>query len=286
MKIQGGNSKMELSINTMVTLNNGVKMPLLGVGSADTNREGEGIRVFQCALESGYRLIDSTTKFDTEVALGRAVRESGIPRDQLFITTKLWTTPQREDRCYEAFEESLKKLQMDYVDLYMIHWPVPGKYTKTWKVLERIYKEGRARAIGVSNFNERLLENLFLISEVQPAVLQCECHPRFANTRLREFCAKNGITFQGYEPLGRGIYQDNPVVMEIASKYKKSWAQVLIRWNLQQGILCIPKSVRPEHIRANRDVCDFSLDDDDMGKLAALNVNKSINTVIPECFDM
>ncbi len=277
---------MELTLKSTVTLNNGVQMPLLGTGSAETNINGGGVNVFKCALESGYRLIDSTTKFDTEVAVGQAIRESGIPREQVFVTTKLWTAPQRENRCYEAFEESLKKLGMDYVDLYMLHWPVPQKYTKAWRVLERIYKEGRARAIGVCNCNVRILEDLLTISEIQPAVNQCECHPRFASRPLREFCAKNGIAFQGYEPLGRGIYIDNPTVKEIAMKHNKTFAQVLIRWNLQQGILCIPRSLQPEHIQSNRLVYDFTLDDEDMKKLASLDVNKSIGNMTPDCFDI
>jgi Aldo/keto reductases, related to diketogulonate reductase len=261
-------------------------MPLLGTGSAATNVNGEGLSVFKCALENGYRLIDSTTKFNTEAAVGQAIRGSGIPRDQVFVTTKLWTTPQREDRVYEAFEESLQNLGMDYVDLYLIHWPVPTKYTKAWRVLERIYKEGRARAIGVSNCNIRILENILSISAVQPTVNQCECHPRFANRQLREFCARNDIAFQGYEPLGQGIYMGNPTMTDIAAKHNKSVVQVLIRWQLQQGILCIPKSMKPDHIKANTDVFNFALDEEDLGKIAALDVHKSIGDFTPDCFDM
>jgi methylglyoxal/glyoxal reductase len=276
---------MELTLETAATLNNGVEMPMLGFGSADANREGGGRDVFRCAIERGYRLIDSTTKLQTEAALGQAIRESGVDRDRIFVTTKLWTEPQREDRCYQAFEESLRNLGTDYVDLYLIQWPVPQKYTRSWKVLEQIYKEGRARAIGVSNFNERLLEDLFTICEIQPAVNQCECHPRFANRPLREFCAANGIVFQGYQPLGRGTYKSNIVVSDIASKHDKNFAQVLIRWHLQQGILCIPKSMHREYIESNLDVFDFTLDEEDMSKLAALNVNKRLGIYTPECFD-
>jgi methylglyoxal/glyoxal reductase len=276
---------MKLSFHSKLTLNNGVEIPWLGFGTAQTNNDSAGYKRSADAIKAGYRLFDSAAKYRSEASVGKAIKESGIPREEFFVTSKVWTVDMREDRVYEAFEESLRQLQMDYVDMYMLHWPIPGHYTENWKALERIYKEGRAKAIGVSNFTPRMLDDLYTISEIMPAVNQCECHPRFANEETIKYCQQNGIAFQSFMPLGRGIYKDNPIIAAIAKKHNKSFAQVLIRWQLQKGILVIPKSMHYEYMVSNRNVFDFELDEADMEQIKSLNVNKRTGSSTPDCFN-
>lgn len=277
---------MKRSIQSTITLNNGVQIPQLGFGTALISEdEGKTVDVILQAIEAGYRHLDTATVYYNEAAVGKAVKQSGIPREEFFITTKLWNEDIRQGRMAEAFEESLEKLQMDYVDLYMVHWPIHNKYVKSWKTLEKIYADQRARAIGVSNFSIRQLEDLRMTSEIVPAVNQCEFHPRFMRNELREYCRKHGIAFEAFKPLGQGAYVNDPVLQRIAEKNGKSFAQALIRWHLQHGIIAIPKSAHEKYIRANMDVFDFELDSQEMAEIDAMNVERGTSDCTSDCFD-
>jgi diketogulonate reductase-like aldo/keto reductase len=253
-----------------VTLNNGVKMPRMGLGvwQVDEGREVE--QSVLAALRAGYRSIDTAAAYGNEVGVGKAIRESGIPRGELFVTTKLWNAHHGYDSTLRAHEASLKKLGLDYVDLYLIHWPVKGKYLETWRAFETLYKEGRIRAIGVSNFHIHHLEDVLEKFPTVPAVDQIELHPLLAQKELREFCAKRGIQVEAWSPLMQGRL-NIPVLADIAKKHGKSPAQVVLRWDLQSGIVTIPKSVHEARIIANADVFDFELSADEMAAIDALD---------------
>ena len=274
------------SLQSVITLNNGVKIPQLGFGTALISEdEGKTVDVILQAIEAGYRHLDTAMVYYNEAAVGKAVRQSGIPREEFFITTKMWNEDLRQDRYREAFEESLEKLQMDYVDMYMIHWPVPNKYIKAWKEMEKIYAEKKARVLGVSAFNAFQIEQLLMCSDIVPAVCQVECNPRFARTALRRFCKEKGIMLQAFRPLGQGAYAGDAVLGKIAEKHGKSIPQVIIRWHLQRGVIAIPKSAHADRIRENADVFDFELDTDDMLAIAAMNVERGTCAETSACFD-
>ncbi len=274
-----------MNTDTYSLLANGTSMPLLGFGTAQLSKNQNSEEIVSWALRAGYRLIDSASKYGTEAAVGSAVRHSGIPREEIYVTTKIWTADMRSDRTEEAFQESLERLKLSYVDMLMLHWPVPGKYTKAWRALEHIYEQGLTRAIGVSNFTVRQLEDLMTISRIDPMVNQCECHPRFANPEVRDFCQKKRIVFQSYQPLGHGIYRDHPVISRIAEAHGRNFAQVLIRWQLQNHLACIPKSAHKDYVYSNYNVFDFDLSEDEMEKINGLNENKSTGDFTPDCFD-
>ncbi len=277
---------MRRSLNTTITLNNGIKMPQFGFGTvrlAQTDDEKKAIILE--AIKTGFRKFDSAARYDSERALGAAIKESGIPREEFFIGTKIWSTDMGKDRVIEAFEESLEKLQTDYVDLYMIHWPAPHKYLITWQKMIEIYEAGKARAIGVSNFNIEQLETLYEKSTVIPAVNQMECHPSYQRLLIRDYCQKHGIFLEAYQPLAHGLYLDNPTVAGIAAKHEKTPTQVVIRWHLQSGIVPIPRSTSAGHMKENIDIFDFELDTDDMIALNGLNVERSVNNFAPNCMD-
>ena len=266
------------------TLHNGVKMPWLGLGvyKAAEGEEVEG--AVRTALEVGYRSIDTAAIYGNERGVGKAVRESGLPREEVFITTKVWNDRQGYESTLQAFEESRQRLGVEYVDLYLIHWPVKGKYKETWRALEKLYKDGWVRAIGVSNFQIHHLEDLLADCEIRPMVNQVELHPRLTQEPLRDFCRKHQIQVEAWSPLMRGQIFDHPVVVELSRKYGKTPAQILLRWDLQHGIVTIPKSVRPERIRENAGIFDFTLAEEDMAKLDALNENRRIGPD-PDNFD-
>lgn len=277
---------MNRTLNSCITLNNGVKIPQLGFGTALISEdEGKTVEVVLQAIEAGYRHLDTAMVYYNERAVGKAVKQSGIPREEFFITTKLWNEDMRKNRQREAFEESLEKLDMDYVDMYLLHWPVPQKYIISWAALETIYGEGKAKSIGVSNFTIDLLEDLKVTTDITPVVNQCECHPIFLRTELREYCKKRGIAFEAFKPLGQGAYVNHPLLEEIAEKNGKSFAQVLIRWHLQHGNIVIPKATHEKYIKANRDVFDFELDSEEMRQIDALDRNRSTGRCSAECFD-
>jgi diketogulonate reductase-like aldo/keto reductase len=237
------------------------------------------------AIEAGYRHLDTAMIYYNEKAVGIAVKESGIPRREFFITTKMWNEDMRKDRFEDAFDESLDKLQMDYVDMYMLHWPVPMKYVKSWKAMEKIYESQKAKAIAVSNFNIQQLEDLRTISDIVPAVNQCEFHPRFSQKELRKYCFNHGIACEAYKPLGQGYYNTDAKLGFIAKKYNKTIAQILIRWHLQSGIIAIPKAAHDEYIKSNISVFDFELEAQDMLDIDAMDIGRSTNDCTPACFD-
>ena len=257
-------------------LNNGVKMPVLGLG---VYKSGEDTKqAVLDALAAGYRHIDTATLYKNEALVGEAIRESGIPREEIFITTKLWNDDMRSGKQMEAIEQSLKLLGTDYVDLYLIHWPVSSALESSWKVLEQIYKEGRARAIGVSNCHMEHLMRVMAVATVVPAVNQVECHPYLSQKSLRTFCNNVSITMEAWSPLGRGNVLSDPVIGQIAKKHGKTPAQVVLRWELQENWIVIPKSVHKERIVENSQIFDFELDKEDMAKIDSLNQDRHFGT--------
>lgn len=261
-----------MSVAPTLTLSNGVDMPQLGFGVflVPPDEVVEPVRV---ALEAGYRLIDTATLYGNEAGVGRAIADSGLPRSDVFVTTKVWNADQGFDATVAAFERSLDLLGLDVIDLYLIHWPAPmlDRYVDTWRALERLYAEGRARAIGVSNFNVEQIDRLRAECDVTPMVNQVELHPGFVQQGLRDHHRDYGIVTEAWGPIGRGKgLLDDPVVTGIAGRHDRTPAQVVLRWHLQLGVVAIPKSVRPERIRENLDVFDFSLTGEEMDALSAL----------------
>ena len=263
------------SIKDCTVLNNGVKMPWLGLGVFRVE-EWEIQEAEACALENGYRSIDTAAIYANEQGVGSAIGKSGIPRQDIFITTKVWNSDQGYDNTLLAFEKSLKKLQTDYVDLYLIHWPVKEKYKQTWQALERIYKEGRARAIGVSNFLVHHLEDLAQSSTTIPTVNQVEFHPFLLQPKLLNYCKWHKIQLEAWSPLIKARYFDNAQLRAIAEKYNKTPAQVLLRWDLEHKVVTIPKSVHKKWIIENSEIFDFELTQEDMAIIDALDQNLRI----------
>ena len=256
-----------------ITLNNGIDMPQLGFGVFLVPAE-EVVEPVRSALDAGYRLIDTATLYGNEEGVGRAIAESGIPRDEIFVTTKVWNSDQGFDRTLQAFDHSLKLLGLDVIDLYLIHWPTPARdlYVDTWRALERIYADGRARAIGVSNFTAAHLDRVIAEATVVPAVNQIELHPGLPQDELRKAHARHGIATEAWSPISRGQgLLDRREVVAMADAHDRTAAQVVLRWHIQLGNVVIPKSVRPERIRENIDVFDFELTTDEMAVLSALD---------------
>ncbi|KOV99921.1 MULTISPECIES: aldo/keto reductase [unclassified Streptomyces] len=253
-----------------VTLNNGIEMPQLGFGVFQVP-DDETTAAVTTALQAGYRSIDTAAIYGNERGVGRAIAESGIAREELFVTTKLWNEDQGYDATLAAFDASLDKLGLDYVDLYLVHWPAPARdlYLDTWRAFEKILGEGRTRAIGVSNFQVTHLERLLENTGVAPVVNQVELHPGLQQEELRAFHERHGIATEAWSPLAQGAVLDDPAVADLAGKYGVSPAQVVLRWHLQIGNIVIPKSVTPERIRQNLDVFGFELTDEDLRSLAA-----------------
>ncbi|MFD3514641.1 aldo/keto reductase [Streptomyces sp. NPDC058657] len=261
-----------------LTLNNGVEMPQLGFGVWQVP-DDEATAAVSAALEAGYRSIDTAAIYGNEEGTGRALASSGIARDELFVTTKLWNDKQGYDSTLRAFDESLGKLGLDHVDLYLIHWPVPAKgtFVDTFKAFEKILADGRARAIGVSNFLPEHLETLLAETSVVPAVNQIELHPQLQQSESRAFHAEHSIATEAWSPLGQGKgLLEVPTVLAVARKHGKTPAQAVLRWHLQLGNVVIPKSVTPSRIAENIDVFDFELDADDMAAFAALDEGKRL----------
>lgn len=260
-------------MNYTIELNTGAKMPMLGLGMYKMTGEGETEQAIRSASIMGYRLFDTASAYKNEEEVGRGIRSCGLPRNEVFVTTKIWNNAQRIGNIESAFERSLDRLGLGYVDLYLIHWPVPGCYLDTWHVLEEIYRSGRAKAIGVSNFNEYQLDDILLHASVVPAVNQIEYHPLFNQDGIRKFCQQNGIVVQAYAPLARGAYLDRDVLRIIAEKYHRSPAQVGLRWILQKGCTVIPKSSHDDRLLENSQIFDFELDDREMEAIDSLNEN-------------
>ncbi|MBP1934506.1 aldo/keto reductase [Ammoniphilus resinae] len=259
-------------LRSTTRLNNGVEMPWLGLGVFKVKEGEEVYSSVKHAIQYGYKSIDTAAVYGNEEGVGKAIRESGIPREQLFITTKVWNANQGYDSTLQAFEDSRKKLGLDYLDLYLIHWPVKEKYKETWKALEKLYKDGSVRAIGVSNFHIHHLQDLLADCEVVPAVNQVECHPQLTQKELQVFCQEQKIQMEAWSPLMQGNL-DVPLLTELSQKYNKTAAQIVLRWDLQRGIVTIPKSITPHRIEENANVFDFELSTEDIERIDALNAN-------------
>ena len=253
-------------------LNTGAEIPQLGFGVFQVPPE-ETAETVALALDAGYRSIDTAAAYGNEEGVGQAIADSDVARDDLFITTKLWNNDQGRQSALRAFEASLERLGLDYVDLYLIHWPVPSQdlYVETWRAFEEINADGRARAIGVSNFEVAHLERLLDETEVVPAVNQIELHPRLQQPELREFDQEHGILTEAWSPLAQGDVLDDPAVKEIAEAHGRTPAQVILRWHIELGNVVIPKSVTPERIRENIEVFDFELTPEQLERFAGLD---------------
>ncbi len=263
--------------NTKIILNNGVEIPQLGLGTWQSQDGSEVESAISDALKAGYRHIDTAAVYGNERGVGRAIKKSGVKREELFITTKLWNSDQGPGTI-KAFKKSLGRLNLNYIDLYLIHWPAPAadRFLETWKILEELYANKKIRAIGVSNFKIHHLQELVSNSSVIPAINQIELHPHFQQQETADFCRKNSIQIESYSPLGGagGSVLNELTIQDIATKHHKSPAQVVIRWHLQKGYVVIPKATKTPHIKANADVFNFTLDADDMRKIAELETGK------------
>ncbi|MDF2834627.1 MAG: glyoxal reductase [Paenibacillus sp.] len=264
---------MTNALTSSTVLHNGVNMPWLGLGVWKVKDDGETERTVQAAIEAGYRHIDTAAAYGNEAGVGVGVRNSGVAREELFITTKVWNADQGYESSLAAFEQSLERLGMDYVDLLLIHWPVKGKYKDTWRALESIYRGGKARAIGVSNFQIHHLQDLMESSELVPMVNQVEYHPLLTQEPLLAFCKSNRIQLTAWSPLMQGNL-DHAALADIGAKYGKSPAQVILRWDLQNGVVTIPKSTNPDRLKQNGDIFDFELSAADMSAISSLNRNQ------------
>ncbi|MGB8658673.1 MAG: aldo/keto reductase [Candidatus Zixiibacteriota bacterium] len=266
-------AKKDIKIDTRVKLNNQVEMPIFGLGTFQTQSGEQTRKAVLFALDAGYRLIDTAAMYGNEKDVGEAVRRSGIPREEVFVTTKLWNSDHGYERALLAFEESLERLGLAYVDLYLVHWPVGGLRNETWKAMEALLKRRKCRAIGVSNYMIWHLEELLNSSSTVPAVNQVEFSPYLYQKDLLEFCRSHGIQLESYSPLTKGHKLDDPKLLAVAAKYSKSSAQILIRWALQKEIVVIPKSSRKEKIAENASVFDFAISPEDMAALDSFNQN-------------
>jgi diketogulonate reductase-like aldo/keto reductase len=262
---------MALTIDSRITLGDGNKMPVLGLGVWQAGAGKETRKAVTFALECGYRLIDTAKLYGNERDVGIAVRESGIPREDIFVTTKLWNSDHGFESALRAFDGSRRELGLEYVDLYLIHWPVPRLRQESWKAFLKLHEQGLIRSIGVSNYTIPHLEELLASSPLPPAVNQVEFHPFLYQRELLEYCKSHRIQLEAYSPLTRGQRLKHPLIKEIAAKYDKAPAQILIRWGLQHGLVEIPKSVRSERIRENAAVFDFEIKRTDMARLDALD---------------
>ncbi|CAM3784564.1 aldo/keto reductase [Mesobacillus thioparans] len=275
---------MPKNLQDTTKLHNGVEMPWFGLGVFKVKEGSEVVESVKAALKNGYKSIDTAAVYKNEEGVGQALKEAGVPREELFITTKVWNSDQGYESTLQAFETSMEKLGLDYLDLYLIHWPVEGKYKETWKALEKLYKDGRVRAIGVSNFHVHHLKDLMADAEVKPMVNQVEYHPHLAQTELLEFCKAEGIQMEAWSPLKQGELLSEPTIVEIAEKHGKSPAQIILRWDLQTGVVTIPKSIKEHRIIENADIFDFELFSEDMDRLNSLNKDERVGPD-PDNFD-
>lgn len=253
------------------TLNNGIKMPMAGIGTFLLTPDEAEASVLS-ALQCGYRLIDTANAYVNEKAVGRAMRKSGIPRDEIFLETKLWPSFYEQE---DAVEKTLQRLGTDYIDLLLIHQPA-GNYIAGYRLMEKAYKEGKVRAIGLSNFTPEQVQEILDICEVKPAVLQTEVHPYSQEKELKAFLDKEGIVIQAWYPLGHGdkTLREEPLFTELAHKYGKSNSQIILRWHIQSGNIVIPGSKNPQHIKDNLDVFDFTMTDNELERIAAMDQQK------------
>lgn len=279
---------MTTHLQATTTLNNEKAMPWFGIGVFKVADGSELVDAVKAAVAHGYRSIDTAAIYDNERSVGQAIREAlqetGLSREDLYVTSKVWNADLGYEATLAAYETSLEKLGLDYLDLYLIHWPVAGKYKDAWRALEALYKAGRVKAIGVSNFQIHHLEDLMKDAEIKPMVNQVELHPRLSQQALRDFCARHDIQIEAWSPLMQGQLLDNPVLQEIGARHGKSVAQVILRWDLQHGIVTIPKSTKVSRIIENASVFDFELTSEEMARIDALNQNLRVGPD-PDNFD-
>lgn len=272
------------SIQDRCILNNQVEMPWLGFGVFQMKVGAETEESVSTALETGYRSIDTAAIYKNETEVGNAIASSGIPRREIFVTTKVWNSDHGYETTLKAFEISRKKLKLDYIDLYLIHWPVKTRYVDTWKAMEKLYRDGVVRSIGLSNFLIHHTKDILAMCEVMPAVNQVELHPELRMAELHRFCVENHIQIEAYAPLGQGRSVMIPTILELAKKYGRTPAQILIRWDLQHEIVTIPKSSHPDRIIENSKVFDFEISAEDMARIDGLDANFRVGAD-PDNFD-
>lgn len=279
---------MKNHLQDTITLHNGVKMPGLGLGVFKVEEGPDLVNAVRAAIVHGYRSIDTAAIYGNEQGVGEGIvagiKETGIKREDLFITSKVWNSDLGYESTIEAYETSLNKLGLDYLDLYLIHWPVEGKYQEAWRALETLYTEGKVKAIGVSNFQIHHLENLMKSATILPMVNQVERHPRLTNKEVLAYCREKGIQLEAWSPLMQGQILDNEVLQSIAKKHGKSTAQVILRWNLQEQVVVIPKSIKEHRIIANADLYDFELTQIEMDQIDQLNQDLRVGPD-PDNFD-
>ncbi len=276
------------NLQDTTTLHNGVKMPWFGLGVFKVEEGPEAVNAVKTAISHGYRSVDTAAVYGNEESVGKGIqeglKETGISREDLFVTSKVWNSDLGYDATIAAYETSLKKLGLDYLDLYLIHWPVEGKYREAWRALETLYNEGRVKAIGVSNFQIHHLEDLLKDADVKPMVNQVERHPRLTQNELHAFCKTNDIQLEAWSPLMQGELLTNDVLQGIADKHQKSVAQIILRWDLQQEVVVIPKSTKEHRIVENADLFDFELTKEEMQTIDELNQNHRVGPD-PDNFD-
>jgi len=279
---------MSNHLQDTVTLHNGVKMPWFGLGVFKVEEGPELVNAVKTAIVKGYRSIDTAAIYGNEEGVGEGIRqglkEAGLSREDIFVTSKVWNADLGYEETLAAYETSLQKLGLEYLDLYLIHWPVEGKYKAAWQALETLYKEEKVRAVGVSNFQIHHLEDLMKDTDVKPVINQVEYHPRLTQKELHAFCQKHDIQLEAWSPLMQGELLDNDVLKEIAEKHGKSVAQIILRWDLQNGVVTIPKSTKEHRIAENSSVFDFELDAEDVSKIDGLNQNHRVGPD-PDNFD-
>ncbi|WP_071459024.1 aldo/keto reductase [Bacillus massilinigeriensis] len=275
---------MSGSIMDKVTLHNGVMMPVFGLGVYKVEEGEETEKTVSSALQLGYRLIDTAAFYDNEEGVGKAIRSSSVPREDIFVTTKVWNSDQGYENTLKAFDRSINKLGVEYVDLYLVHWPVKGKYLDTWRAMEEIYRSGRVRAIGVSNFQVHHLQDILNHCEEKPVINQVELHPALSQEELRAFCTSHEIAVEAWSPIARGRLFGDPIIASIAKDKGKSEAQIILRWHVQNGVIPIPKSVHLERLKENSDICDFVLTAKEMENINSLNRDERFGAH-PDHFD-
>ncbi|WP_169082903.1 aldo/keto reductase [Paenibacillus sp. PL91] len=275
-------------LQSTTTLHNGVEMPWFGLGVFKVEEGDELENAVASAVKNGYRSIDTAAIYGNEAGVGKGIQQglklASLNRKDLFVTSKVWNADLGYESTLAAYEASLSKLGLEYLDLYLIHWPVEGKFKEAWRALETLYKQGKVKAIGVSNFQIHHLEELMKDAEIKPMINQVEYHPRLTQLELRSYCKANGIQLEAWSPLMQGQLLDNPLLIEIAASYNKSVAQIILRWDLQNGVITIPKSTKEARIIANAEVFDFELSQEDMDRISGLNENLRVGPD-PDNFD-
>jgi diketogulonate reductase-like aldo/keto reductase len=257
-------------------LHNGVEMPYFGLGVFKSQEGEEVIQAIQDALDAGYRHIDTAAIYQNETGVGKAIRNSPIKRKDIFVTSKVWNSEQGYESTLKAFDATMDRLGLELLDLYLVHWPVKGKYKETWKALEYLYKEGRVKAIGVSNFLIHHLEDLLETAEIVPMVNQVEFHPYVVQQNLLDYCAQNNIQFEAWSPIMQGRIFEIKEIVRLAEKYNKNAVQLVLRWNLQKGVVTIPKSVKKERIISNAEIFDFEISAEDIALIDNLDRNQRV----------